>query len=90
MKFIHQLKRMVAIVTLGISTTAVAESDVVISIDEGVSMAQPIAVVPFKGVANVSSEVAQIISDDLRNSGKFSPVPLSQMREQPGSVAEVN
>lgn len=90
MKFIHQLKRMVAIVTLGISTTAVAESDVVISIDEGVSMAQPIAVVPFKGVANVSSEVAQIISDDLRNSGKFSPVPVSQMREQPGSVAEVN
>lgn len=66
-----------------------AESDVVIAIDEGVNSAQPIAVVPFKGVG-VAPEVAQIISSDLRNSGKFSPVPITTMKEQPGSAAEIN
>ena len=48
---------------------AKAESDVVISVDEGVSMAQPIAVIPCKGSAN--EDIGQIIADDLRNSGKF-------------------
>lgn len=67
-----------------------AEEDVFISVDEGVNSAQPIAVVPFKTVGGVPTDVAQIISNDLRNSGKFNPIPVSRMKEKPSSVAEVN
>ena len=66
---------------------AKAESDVVISVDEGVSMAQPIAVIPFKGSAN--EDIGQIIADDLRNSGKFSPIDRAKLPAQPGSASEV-
>ena len=82
--------RLIAVALLLLSGSLKAESDVVISIDEGVSTAQPIAVVPFKANGAVPADVAQIISDDLRNSGKFTPVPVARMKEQPGSVAEVN
>lgn len=51
---------------------------------------QPIAVVPFITNGAVPADVAQIISDDLRNSGKFSPISRAQMQSQPGSAAEVN
>lgn len=90
MNFIKRFSNLLTIVTLFFTTHAMADSDVVISVDEGVSSAQPIAVVPFKGNGSVPADVAQIISDDLRNSGKFNPIPVVRMKEQPGSAAEVN
>lgn len=85
-----KIQSLFAIFILFLASIVRAESDVVISIDEGVSSAQPIAVVPFKAVGGVPTDVAQIISNDLRNSGKFSPIPVSRMKEQPSSVTEVN
>ncbi|WP_373820394.1 Tol-Pal system beta propeller repeat protein TolB [Glaesserella sp.] len=90
MKFKIHFKSILAISALFLSTFVRADVDVVISVDEGVSSAQPIAVVPFKTTGGVPADVAQIISDDLRNSGKFSPIPVARMKEQPGSVGEVN
>ncbi|WP_373778233.1 Tol-Pal system beta propeller repeat protein TolB [Glaesserella sp.] len=90
MKFKIHFKSILAISALFLSTFVRADADVVISVDEGVSSAQPIAVVPFKTTGGVPADVAQIISDDLRNSGKFSPIPVARMKEQPGSVGEVN
>lgn len=88
MKLFSRISGVISIVSALISTSVFADSDVRISIDEGVSMAQPIAVVPFKS-SGVPADVAQIISDDLRNSGKFTPLERSQMPAQPGSAGEV-
>lgn len=88
MKLFSRISGVISMVSALISTSVFADSDVRISIDEGVSMAQPIAVVPFKS-SSVPADVAQIISDDLRNSGKFTPLAPSQMPAQPSSAGEV-
>ncbi|QBQ63120.1 Tol-Pal system protein TolB [Actinobacillus indolicus] len=90
MKLVSRFASVIGMVGLLFSVTVNAESDVRISIDQGVSMAQPIAVVPFKASGGVPADVAQIVSDDLRNSGKFTPLDRSSLPAQPGSAAEVN
>ncbi|MDO4430522.1 MAG: Tol-Pal system beta propeller repeat protein TolB [Lonepinella koalarum] len=68
----------------------VAKADEVrIVIDQGVDSARPIAVVPFKSNGSVPENIAEIVSADLRNSGKFNPIPLNRMPQQPGSASEV-
>ncbi|KPD02125.1 Tol-Pal system beta propeller repeat protein TolB [Moellerella wisconsensis] len=68
-----------------------AQAEVRIEITEGVNSAQPIAVVPFKwsGSATPPQDVGQIISADLRNSGKFNPIEPSRMPQQPATASEV-
>ncbi|MBN6710308.1 Tol-Pal system protein TolB [Haemophilus haemoglobinophilus] len=72
--------------------SAQAESEVRIVIDEGVDSARPIAIVPFKwnGSGTMPTDVADIISADLRNSGKFNPIAVSKMPQQPTAASEVN
>lgn len=48
MKLFSRISGVIGIFSALLTTQVVADSDVRISIDEGVSMAQPIAVVPFK------------------------------------------
>ena len=88
MKLKSRLASVFGAISILFSNVVVAESDVVISVDEGVSMAQPIAVVPFAGGSG-SADVAQIVADDLRNSGKFTPIERSKLLAQPSSAAEV-
>lgn len=90
MKLVSRLTSILGIVGLFFSVSVKAESDVRISIDQGVSMAQPIAVIPFKAMGGVPDDVAQIIADDLRNSGKFTPLDRASLPAQPSSAAEVN
>ncbi|NBI39983.1 Tol-Pal system protein TolB [[Haemophilus] felis] len=70
----------------------VAHAEVRIVIDEGVDSARPIAVVPFKwnGPGSAPANIADIVAADLRNSGKFNPIPVSRMPQQPTSAAEIN
>ncbi|OOH91040.1 Tol-Pal system beta propeller repeat protein TolB [Pasteurellaceae bacterium 15-036681] len=89
MKLVSRLTSVIGALALLFSVKAVAESDVRISIDQGISTAQPIVVVPFQANGGVPADVAQIVSDDLRNSGKFTPVPRSQLPSQPSSAAEI-
>ena len=72
--------------------TSVSRAEVRIVIDEVMDSARPIAVVPFKwnGPGSAPADIAKIISDDLRNSGKFNPMEVSKMPQQPTSAAEVN
>ncbi|MFU2135838.1 Tol-Pal system beta propeller repeat protein TolB [Gallibacterium anatis] len=67
-------------------------AEVRIVIDEGVDSARPIAVVPFKwnGPGSAPADIADIISSDLRFSGKFNPIPVDRMPQQPTSAGEVN
>lgn len=69
----------------------IADDEVRIVIDEVVDSARPIAVVPFKwnGSGSMPADVADIIAADLRNSGKFNPITVSSMPQQPTSAAEV-
>lgn len=90
MKLLSRFKYFVSILSLGIATQTKAESDVRILVDGAINASQPIAVVPFSTSGSVPADVAQIISDDLRNSGKFSPIERSKMLSQPNSAASVN
>ena len=75
---------------LVISSISKAETEFSVVVDSsGGEFTQPIAVVPFKTNGAVPSDVAQIISDDLRNSGKFIPISPAKMPAQPGSAGEV-
>ncbi|MCK3657593.1 translocation protein TolB [Pasteurellaceae bacterium Pebbles2] len=88
MKLMTRILSIFAVLFFAINT-AQADDEVRIVIDEGVEGARPIAVVPFKTNGAVPADVAEIISADLRNSGKFNPIPVSQMPQQPGSASEV-
>lgn len=88
MKLIARIMSVFAVLFFAINT-AQADDEVRIVIDEGVEGARPIAVVPFKANGSVPVDIAEIISADLRNSGKFNPLPVSQMPQQPGSASEV-
>ena len=70
------IKRVIGlfVVMFAFASTAMAEDEVRIVIDEGVDGARPIAVVPFAGSA--PENIGQIVADDLRNSGKFNPCLL--------------
>ena len=87
MKVVNYLAKFV-LALFTIVNIAVAEDEVRIVIDEGVDGARPIAVVPFAGAA--PENIAEIIAPDLRNSGKFNPLPESRMPQKPTSAAEVN
>ena len=87
MKVVNYLAKFV-LALFTIVNIAVAEDEVRIVIDEGVDGARPIAVVPFAGAA--PENIAEIIAADLRNSGKFNPIPESRMPQKPTSAAEVN
>ncbi|MDH2927603.1 Tol-Pal system protein TolB [Lonepinella koalarum] len=88
MKLIARILGVIAVLFFTISTVQ-ADDEVRIVIDEGVEGARPIAVVPFKTNGLVPEDIAKIISDDLRNSGKFNPIAVNQMPQQPGSASEV-
>lgn len=80
------------LIVLCFSVLQTAQAEVRIVIDEGVDSARPIAIVPFKwnGPGSAPADIADIIASDLRNSGKFNPIPVNRMPQQPTSVAEVN
>lgn len=70
-----------------------ARAELRIEITKGVSGAVPIAVVPFGWrVDGVSpgDDVAAIVATDLARSGRFEPMPRSQMLETPTTGAEVD
>lgn len=61
-----------------------------ITVSGGEQGALPIAVVPFGKPADVSVDLAEVISADLARSGQFSPLAASEMLEKPVEVGQVN
>lgn len=70
---------------------SVLQAEVRIEITQGVDSARPIGVVPFKwmGPGAAPEDIAGIVGADLRNSGKFNPIDVARMPQQPASAAEV-
>lgn len=62
-----------------------ADAALRIKITEGQDRGIPIAVVPFgvEGTTGVNQDLGQIIEDDLRNSGRFDPVPRTDHLSSP-------
>src|SRR5690606_10331126 len=62
------------------------------TVTDGIDRAVPIAVVPFgwQGPGQAPYDVAAVIAADLGNSGRFDPMPVSDMISRPTNPAQVN
>jgi TolB protein len=68
-----------------------AQDDVLrISVSTDRTRAQPIAIVPFVQSANIPTDIAQIIDDDLARSGMFITMPRANMIDKPTDVSQIN
>ncbi|MCU1725964.1 Tol-Pal system beta propeller repeat protein TolB [Pseudomonas sp. 7P_10.2_Bac1] len=69
---------------------AVAEEKNIL-VTSGSDRATPIAVVPFgwQGGTVLPDDIAEIVGNDLRNSGYYAPIPKQNMISQPTQASEV-
>lgn len=51
---------------------------------------QPIAIVPFAGTAQSPQDIAAIVSSNLSRSGRFAPMPVHNLPEQPSRMEQVH
>ena len=70
---------------------SVAQAADPLLISGGTERAIPIAVVPFgwQGGQGLPEDIAQIVANDLRNSGTFQPIARNHMISQPAKGSEV-
>jgi TolB protein len=68
-----------------------AQAQLTIEINESYENALPIAIVPlaWKGAGQPPQDIAQVIADNLRRSGKFKPLAFSQLPARPSLAEEV-
>ncbi len=69
-----------------------ANAQLNITVTQGIDRPVPIAIVPFgwQGPGQSPYDVAAVISADLGNSGRFDPMPVSDMISRPTNPAQVN
>ena len=79
------------LVVLCCAAGMVAAEEKNIMVTSGSDRATPIAVVPFgwQGGNVLPEDMSEIISNDLRNSGYYSPIPKQNMISLPTSASEV-
>jgi TolB protein len=68
-------------------------AELTIRITQGVGKQTPIAIVPFgadKGMPVLSVDIAEIITNDLIRSGRFSSTPQKNMLQKPTTGAEID
>lgn len=86
------MSMVIRIVLLGLALVAgIAQAADPLVISQGAGRATPIAVVPFgwQGSTILPEDLAQIVGDDLRNSGYFEPIPRQNMISLPAQASEV-
>lgn len=80
-------------VLLAASWPDTSHATLTIRITQGIEGAQPIAIVPFAlgpGSPAPPQDIAQIISNDLTRSGRFSPLPVGDLPSRPSDASAVN
>ncbi|MBS7663305.1 Tol-Pal system protein TolB [Pseudomonas lalucatii] len=86
------MNTLMRIVLLGLAMLAggVQAADPLV-ITSGTDRATPIAVVPFgwQGGSVLPEDIAEIVGNDLRNSGVFEPIPRQNMISLPSQASEV-
>ncbi len=77
---------------LGLGAAAPASAQLTIQITRGVERPVPIAVVPFgwSGTGSAPFDVAGLVAQDLRNSGRFAPMAPADMVSRPTQPTDVN
>ena len=86
----NKIKIACLVLILGFQSVAHAALEIVIT--EGIDGARPIAIVPFKyqGIGPIPEQLSDVIAADLMRSGKFKPVSVSQMPQQPHKDADID
>jgi TolB protein len=77
---------------LGLLAASVTQAELVIDV-QGVAQPTPVAIVPFGWEGNAPGmplDVAKVITDDLRRSGRFAPVSEEKMLQKPTDGADVD
>ena len=70
-----------------------AWAQLTIEITSGVEQAVPIAVVPFEwdgAISQAPMDVSTVITSDLASSGRFDPMPVSEMLEKPTEGTQID
>ncbi len=85
----NMLRRLLVILCCAASLAVADEKN--ISVTGGANRAIPIAVVPFgwQGGTVLPEDMADIIGNDLRNSGMYEPIPRQNMISLPTQASEV-
>lgn len=80
-----------SLVLLALVWAGMAQAADPLVVSHGADRAIPIAVVPFgwQGGAMLPEDMAEIIGNDLRNSGYFEPIPRQNMLSMPNSAEGV-
>ncbi|CAL1241859.1 Tol-Pal system beta propeller repeat protein TolB [Candidatus Methylocalor cossyra] len=67
-----------------------ARAELNVDITKGVQGAIPIAIVPFAQQGLAGDNLGSIVAADLARSGRFKPLPESELRERPVAPEQVN
>jgi TolB protein len=82
--------RMILLLSLTMIINRVHAEELTIEVTKGVENTIPIAIVPFASQGPVPEDMAAIISQDLRRSGRFEPLSPTAYQERPGDLSQVN
>lgn len=67
-----------------------AQAALHLELTQGVNAAIPVALVPFEGAAKAPVNVSEVISTDLKHSGRFALLPNKYFLQHPHAADEVN
>ena len=86
---INILRGLLVVLCFAVGTASADEKNIMVT--SGSDRAAPIAVVPFgwQGGTVLPEDMSEIISNDLRNSGYYSPIPKQNMISLPTQASEV-
>lgn len=84
-------KAFLVVLSFLVLRSSIVYAEVRIEITGGVYAARPIAVVPFQwaGIGVPPEDISEIVCADLRNSGKFDPMPIALMPQKPIAASDV-
>lgn len=89
---LRSILRFLLILTTVLLCQTRANAAINLLLTQGINSAQPIAVVPFAGQddSQALNNVSSVISNDLKNSGRFKPMDVNSMTQFPHEIGNVD